>query len=135
LHDGAAFRAGVLHDVEIRQGRGGKPGDRRGDDKQLHAHWAPPLMRALRTAEDALSFRERKPGRGGETASPPPVRHFPLWTCRELRASAHVVRARVCSSASSLVAGLAGSCNTVASWPSHRKVSRTLRPSGSSSVS
>ena len=42
---------------------------------------------------------------------------------------------RSCSRASASVFGCAGSCSTVAVWPSHRSVSNTVRPSGNSSAS
>src|ERR1700730_13769232 len=43
--------------------------------------------------------------------------------------------ARSCARASDSLAGLAGNCKTVASWPSHRNVRRRVCPSGNSSAS
>lgn len=42
---------------------------------------------------------------------------------------------RSCSRASASVFGWAGSCSTVAVWPSHSSVNKTVRPSGNSSAS
>jgi hypothetical protein len=53
-----------------------------------------------------------------------------------LRLRPETAGSRTCDLAGSFAtSGMAGNCNTVARWPSHRRVSRTICPSGNSNAS
>src|SRR6266571_8344150 len=86
-------------------------------------------LEALRRGAQNLAQSMQQQGGRAITAAHEPWRRASMTRNYPAKAT------RSCACASSLVLGFAGNCNTVASWPSHKNVRRSICPSGSSSAS